>query len=61
MNGDCDCVCNHSGACTGCGICYVAAWWQTFRPGPVVVLPPGIASHVMRADPGREQGDSEDS
>jgi hypothetical protein len=25
---DCECICNHSGACTGCGICWVEAYAQ---------------------------------
>jgi hypothetical protein len=24
----CECICNHSGACTGCGICYVKAFYE---------------------------------
>jgi hypothetical protein len=24
----CECVCNHSGACTGCGICWLKAYYE---------------------------------
>jgi hypothetical protein len=24
----CECVCNHSGACTGCGICWLKAFYE---------------------------------
>jgi hypothetical protein len=23
---ECECICNHSGACTGCGKCWMAAY-----------------------------------
>lgn len=31
MSGDddgCECICNHAGACTGCGICWIKAYWE---------------------------------
>ena len=27
-NTACECVCNHSGACTGCGICWLKAFYE---------------------------------
>ena len=37
---DCECICNHAGACTGCGICWLEAYGQETQIRSLFGIPP---------------------
>ena len=51
---DCECICNHSGACTGCGICWMKAYYEHLDAAVRAMF--GIPGHLAPRERGVTDG-----